>query len=224
MRWSRPISTELADGLVEHDLGSGYEPTGFIRQMVMFTRAHHLALFSTSAAASYAKEQIPVNSTPPTTTMSKPTAGQRFARAGAFLFAGASDPFGVTKVEFELRVGQSGSKVISPGFKASFTWLGGWNTESVPNGAVLSSQRCLRSRWSSLNQSMGSRGSEQLILVGPLKDARRPLPEQMPSKDTFHDPAKSEMMARLRNGPGGTGRRFNLVSRMPHEQRSFSLS
>ena len=65
--------------------------------------------------------------------MSKPTAGQHLS-GGTFLFAGASDPFGVTKVEFELRVGQSGSKVISPGFKASFTWLGGWNTESVPNG------------------------------------------------------------------------------------------
>ena len=35
---------------------------------------------------------------------------------------------------------------------------------------------------------MGSRGSEQLILVGPLKDARRPLPEQMPSKYTFMIP------------------------------------
>jgi hypothetical protein len=121
------------DGLVASHLGAGYQTTGFIRKMVAFTRSHRLALFSTSEAAQYARQSIPINSTPPLTVMAKPTAGQ-VLHGSEFLLAGASDEYGVTKVQFELRKGQSGSRVISQGSRTTFGWLGAWNTLAVPNG------------------------------------------------------------------------------------------
>jgi hypothetical protein len=124
---------QAPDGLVASQLGAGDQPAGFIRRMVAYARAHHLSLFSTSEAADYARQQLPVNHTPPTTLVAKPSSGQ-VLRGGEFLFAGASDEFGITKVQFELRVGQAGSKVISQAARAPFGWLGAWNTHSVPNG------------------------------------------------------------------------------------------
>jgi hypothetical protein len=100
--------------------------------LVAFTRVHHLAMFSTSEAADYARQQIPINHTPPTTVMAKPTNGQ-VLHGAEFLLAGASDEYGVTKVLFERRAGQKGAQVISQA-RGGFGWIGAWNTHSVPNG------------------------------------------------------------------------------------------
>ncbi len=124
---------QAPDGLVESQLGAGDQAAGFIRKMVGFTRSHHLALFSTSEAADYARQQLPINHTRPTTVVAKPTRGQ-VLHGAEFLLAGASDEYGVTKVQFEQRVGQAGSKVISQASRVPFGWLGAWNTHSVPNG------------------------------------------------------------------------------------------
>lgn len=121
------------DGLVASQLGGGYESAQFIRQMTGFIRAKHLALFSTSEADWYAKQALPVNKTPPLTSMTEPKDGQT-VRENEFLFATASDPFGVTRVEFVLR-GQSGAQaVIGRGLVTGYGWLEAWDTEKVPDG------------------------------------------------------------------------------------------
>ena len=81
----------------------------------------------------YARQEIPVNRNPPITVMEKPTAGL-VLHGAEFLLAGASDEYGITRVEFEQRVGQSGSNVIDVAAGTSFGWLGAWNTRTVPNG------------------------------------------------------------------------------------------
>jgi len=121
------------DGLVESQLGAGVQSAGFIREMVAFIRAHHLSLFSTSAASTYAQQQIPTNRTPPTVSIANPTSGEHL-HGKIFLVARASDSYGITKVEFELRIGQSASTVISRGYPTPYGYIGGWNTASVPNG------------------------------------------------------------------------------------------
>jgi hypothetical protein len=122
------------DGLVESQLGAGYESAAFIRQMTAFARARHLSLFSTTAAAWYARQALPVNRTPPATSMVAPTAGATVHGKGS-LVASASDPFGVTGVDFVLR-GQAGgaTKIIAPGAMTPYGWIGKWDTRTVANG------------------------------------------------------------------------------------------
>ena len=124
---------QAPDELVTSQLGSTYETAGSVRELVGFIRSHHLAMFSTGEAAEYARQQIQVNHTPPATVVAKPTSGQ-VLRGMVTLLAEASDDYGVTNVQFELRGGQGGSQVITQGFMFEFGWLGGWNTHSVPNG------------------------------------------------------------------------------------------
>jgi hypothetical protein len=123
---------EAPVGLVASQLGAGYQTARFIREMVQFTRVHHLALFSTSEAASYAHQPIPINHTPPTTAMGKPTSGQ-VLHGSEFLLAGASDEYGVTEVQFQRRSRHS-IQVIDQASKIPFGWLGAWDTRVVPNG------------------------------------------------------------------------------------------
>ena len=121
------------DGLVVSQLGAGYESAAFIRQMTGSIRAKHLALFSTSEADWYAEQSLPVNKTPPLTSILVPTDGQT-VRRNVFLLATASDPFGVTRVEFVLR-GQNGTQTgISRGLMTGYGWLGAWDTDKVPDG------------------------------------------------------------------------------------------
>jgi hypothetical protein len=122
------------NGLVANQLGAGYETAGFIRRMAGFARMHRLALFSTTGVAAYARQSLPVNRTPPTTSLVKPPAGETL-RGNVFLLATASDFFGISKVEFILN-GQNGhSTILSPGAKIPYGWLGAWDTRTVPDGA-----------------------------------------------------------------------------------------
>jgi Bacterial Ig domain len=119
-------------GLVENQLGAGYETAGFIRQMTAFLRVKQLSLFSTSAAASYARLALPVNTTPPTTQLLKPTS-QQSLHGDVFLTASAYNYFGITSVQFAVR-GDGRPAILLPGVRASFGWLGAWDTGTVPNG------------------------------------------------------------------------------------------
>jgi hypothetical protein len=122
------------DGLVESQLGAGYESAAFIRQMTAFARARHLSLFSTAAAAWYAEQALPVNRTPPTTSMFAPTAGATLHGKRA-LVATASDPFGVTGVDFVLRARAGGDMTtIAQGVMTAWGWIGGWDTRNAANG------------------------------------------------------------------------------------------
>jgi hypothetical protein len=124
------------DGLVVHQLGAGYESAGFIRQMVGFERTHHLSLFSTAAFRSYAREQLPVNHTPPTTELARPSGGAS-VRGVVFLAASAADPFGVTRVEFDIRQPNGDRALVIKGYPFPYGWLGSWDTRGVPDGTYL---------------------------------------------------------------------------------------
>jgi hypothetical protein len=121
------------DGLVTSQLGAEYEPADFIRSMVDFARVHHLSLFSTAGIAWYARQNLPVNRTPPTTSLVNPTAGKTL-RGSVFLGASASDSFGITKVQFVVSGNDRRPQIISQGTATPFGWLGGWNTRTVPDG------------------------------------------------------------------------------------------
>ena len=122
------------DGLVENQLGAGYETAGFIRQMTDFLRANHLSLFSTAAIDWYAKQSLPVNRTAPTTVIEKPADGA-VLHGDVFLVASAWDYFGVTKVQFVMRRDNQPPRVVSKGVVTDFGWLGAWDTRTVPDGA-----------------------------------------------------------------------------------------
>ena len=98
-----------------------------------FARVHHLSLFSTAGVAWYARQNLPVNRTPPTTSLVNPTAGKTL-RDSVFLVATASDSFGITKVQFIVSGNDRGPQIISQGTATPFGWLGGWNTRTVPDG------------------------------------------------------------------------------------------
>jgi hypothetical protein len=124
------------DGLVVYQLGAGYESAPFIRQMVNFEQIHHLALFSTAASQRYAGQALPVNRVAPTTVLSKPSAGASL-HGVIFLSASATDPVGVTRVEFDLREPDGDQTTVSRGYRYPYGWLGSWNTRSVPDGTYL---------------------------------------------------------------------------------------
>ena len=121
------------NGLVTSQLGAGFETAGFIRRMVNDARVHHLSLFSTADISSYSKQALPVNRTPPTTAVLKPTAGS-VLHGKVFLVASASSNFGISKLQFELRPEDGTPSVIDQGSPAPFGYLGGWDTDSVANG------------------------------------------------------------------------------------------
>jgi hypothetical protein len=121
------------DGLVTSQLGAGYESAGFIRRMARAARVHHLSLFSTADISSYADQPLPVNRTPPTTFLIKPMAGAAL-HGTLFLVASASDPFGISKLQFQLRADGRPPVVISRGSHFPFGFLGGWDSQTVSNG------------------------------------------------------------------------------------------
>ena len=101
--------------------------------MVNDARIHHLSLFSTAEISSYAKQALLVNRTPPTTALLKP-AGGSVLHGKAFLVASASSNFGISKLQFELRHDDGTPSVVDQGSPARFGYLGGWDTDAVPNG------------------------------------------------------------------------------------------
>jgi Bacterial Ig domain len=121
------------DGLVNSQLGAGFESAAFIRRMADDARVHHLSLYSTADIASYSKQALPVNRTPPTTVLLKPTAGS-VLHGKLFFVASASDSFGITKLQFEVRANDGTSSVVDQGTPTRFGYVGGWDTDSVPNG------------------------------------------------------------------------------------------
>ena len=121
------------NGLVVSQLGAGFESAGFIRRMANDARIHHLSLYSTADISSYARQALPVNRTPPTTALVKPAAGS-VQHGKIFLLASASDPFGVSGLQFEVRADGGASSVIGRGSPTFFGYLGAWDTDSVPNG------------------------------------------------------------------------------------------
>jgi hypothetical protein len=128
---------QAPDGLVESQLGAGYETATFIRRMTAYAQSEHLSLFSTGQVDWYRSQQIPKNTTPQIVVLGKPQAGE-VLHGVTFLDAAASDPFGVTAVRFFGRQSGDGPRfLIGQAVRSPVGWLGRWDTERLPNGTYL---------------------------------------------------------------------------------------
>jgi hypothetical protein len=141
---------QAPDGLVEYQLAAGYESAGFIRQMIEYAQSQHLSLFSTGRLNWYEGQQIPKNTTPPVVLVAKPRPGD-VVHGLTFIDAAASDPFGVTGVQFFARGSVGVRFLIGSAVFTKVGWLAGWDTERLSNGsywiqAVASSPGGLSSR------------------------------------------------------------------------------
>ena len=123
---------QAPNGLVEAQLGALFQPAASIRALTGYVRQHRLSLFSSSTAW-LSQQSLPVNRTPPTTTIFSPKNGQTL-RGHVSLLASASNTFGINSVRFEVNANGAAARTIATGFNISFGWLGGWNTSTVPNG------------------------------------------------------------------------------------------
>jgi peptidoglycan/LPS O-acetylase OafA/YrhL len=72
--------------------------------------------------------------TPPSTSILVPSNDASVSGAHVVLDAGASDNFGVTKVDFHLTGGTLHNVLIGTGYPESFGWFTEWNSTTVPNG------------------------------------------------------------------------------------------
>ena len=125
---------DAPNGLVSDQLGAGFESASFIRQMTDYARSQRLSLFSTTAALAYARQKLPINRTPPTTALLKPADGASL-QGDEFLVASGSDLYGVTKIDFVVRLSDGHQVTIAAGVPAKFGWLGAWDTRKVPDGS-----------------------------------------------------------------------------------------
>jgi hypothetical protein len=124
------------DALVERFLAAGgYESATFIRRMASVAEVHHLSLFDTSmVAAARRRGGISLGHSMPSTRLVRPTVGQPLA-GSQYLYASASDVYGVTRVQFEVTgTSSTSSATIVPAVKFRYGWFGVWDTRSVPDG------------------------------------------------------------------------------------------
>jgi hypothetical protein len=116
--------------------GSFLEPANQIRQFAQVAASHRLSIFNNSGlVAQYAKEGLPVETTPITTVIYPPN-GSRLKGTQA-LFASASGEFGLSIVEFEITGGRLRDSVIGTATNSVYGWYQTWNTTTVPDGAYI---------------------------------------------------------------------------------------
>ncbi len=122
------------DAMVAGQLGSGWEPAGFIRQLTHFARDQRLSLFSTPSFLAYSREGLPGSNVPPVTHIVLPRA-RAIVRGNELLVATAYANVGVTNVEFEYQAqNTTTSTIIGRAVLKPYGWLAGWNTSAVPDG------------------------------------------------------------------------------------------
>jgi hypothetical protein len=110
---------------------------GFVRRMAGIADTDKLSLFSTSAAAHFARVGLPAE-LKFTSKVSKPADGATL-RGGVFMDATASVKFGTvtvnaTRVDFEIRGAGRPPISVGPAAFSIYGWLGGWDSATVPNG------------------------------------------------------------------------------------------
>jgi hypothetical protein len=113
------------------------DDVGFVRHMAAIAKADSMSLFSTGAAAHFARVGLPAE-TKFETTVRKPTDGTTL-RGGVFMIATASVHFGTigvnaTRVSFEVMDAGGALISVAPAGFTIYGWLAGWSSASVPNG------------------------------------------------------------------------------------------
>lgn len=124
---------QAPDELVETQLGAGYETAAFIRQMISDAKSDRLSLFSTNQLHAYENDPLPTNTTAPIVSVEKPQPGDVIS-GGTFLVAAASDPFGITSVQFFARDEDGRRFLIASAEQTRVGWLAGWKTNNQPDG------------------------------------------------------------------------------------------
>jgi hypothetical protein len=128
--------TKATEGYVDATLLPGCPCPDFaagLLQLVHVAREHRLSLFGTEDAASYAEERMP-HDPAPTTRIVSPSPGQgvRGAVLVVITVAALSD---VTRMDVLLSGGSFHDARIASATSATYAWLAGWRTSTVPNGA-----------------------------------------------------------------------------------------
>jgi hypothetical protein len=116
--------------------GSFLEPANQIRQLAQVAASHRLSIFNNSGlVAQYAKEGLPVETTPITTVIHPPNGSK--VKGTQALFASASGEFGLSSVEFEITGGRLRDSLIGTATNSIYGWYQAWNTTTVPDGAYI---------------------------------------------------------------------------------------
>jgi hypothetical protein len=119
------------DGYVQISLGA-FQSAGFIRQMARVLEQHRLSLFATDAAARYRAEG-PLAIGVPTMEIAQPLANS-ILKGHPYLVASVTDPYGVTKVEFEITGAGLKHSMVIHAIYTIYGWNARWNTVRVPDG------------------------------------------------------------------------------------------
>jgi hypothetical protein len=113
-------------------------PIGIVLpHLIQVAREHHLSVFGTGDAPTYAKEGLPPETVPPTTRVLRPSSGTRL-RGGLYLAATVTDNYyEVTDVEFVLTGEGFHESKIATAQNAGYFWIAGWKSATVPDGSYL---------------------------------------------------------------------------------------
>jgi hypothetical protein len=116
--------------------GSFLQPANQIRQLAQVAASHRLSIFNNSGlVAQYAKEGLPVETTPITAVIHPPNGSK--VKGTQALFASASGEFGLSSVEFEITGGRLRDSLIGTATNSVYGWYQAWNTTTVPDGAYI---------------------------------------------------------------------------------------
>ena len=124
--WSTP------PGIVGAGPGSCNPPSG--STFPLFSTSVTCQVFDSNGDSATGTFQVTVSPTTQFFTRLLLPANGAVLSGTQWLDAGASDPPGITKVEFELTGGTRNDTVISAATPTIVGWLGAWNTTTVPDG------------------------------------------------------------------------------------------
>jgi hypothetical protein len=125
------------DDLVQQYLGSAFQTVQFIQDAAGVAKVNHLSLFGTPLAAQLEHKGLTVDRTPPINYIVRPVYGSTVT-GQVFLDAVASEPYGISRVEFTLAPESGGSStVLGLASDSLYGWILRWNCTSVPNGRYL---------------------------------------------------------------------------------------
>ena len=113
---------QAPDAVISRHLASAYETPSFIRRMAGVARQDRLSLFATGAVVDYAREGLIVDQGPPVSTVIIPSNGA-VVRGEQVLYATASAPYGVTRVDYLVTGGTLHAGVIGAARPGFYGWI-----------------------------------------------------------------------------------------------------
>jgi hypothetical protein len=117
-------------------LPNKYVAYGNVRDLAALAKKQHLSFFATGEATRLENMALPKGGVepPPVSSVVKPAAGSVVTGA-EFFVARANADFPITRVEFEISGATSEPAIVVRAVQFPYGWLGGWISNSVPNGS-----------------------------------------------------------------------------------------